>query len=229
MKLGIMQPYLFPYIGYWQLIKEVDTYVVYDDVAYIVRGWINRNNLLVNGEKRLFTISLKTASPNKLINEIEILDDFTRFIKTIEHNYSKAPYYENVIKIILQISAFNKSNLALFITNSIRIICNYLNIKTNIVLSSSLKKDNSLKGKEKIISICKQLDADEYYNSIGGIELYKREDFINNNISLYFLKPELIPYKQFKNDFIPGLSIIDVMMFNSVETINGMLDDFELV
>ncbi|MDR0611940.1 MAG: WbqC family protein [Dysgonamonadaceae bacterium] len=229
MKLGIMQPYFLPYIGYWQLIKAVDTYVIYDDVAYIVRGWINRNNLLINGEKRRFTINLKNASHNKLINEIEILDDFRNFMKTIEYNYSRAPYYKKVIEILVKIIAFDKSNLALFIANSISIICDYLNIDTHTVLSSSLQKDVSLKGKEKIIAICKLLNADKYYNSAGGIALYKKDDFFHSNIDLYFLKTHIYPYKQFTNTFISDLSIIDVMMFNSVEEINNMLNKFELV
>jgi hypothetical protein len=229
MKLGIMQPYLFPYIGYWQLIKAVDTYVIYDDVAYIVRGWINRNNLLINGEKRLFTISLKNASPNKLINEIGILDDFVKFIKMIQYNYAKAPYFKNVMELITNIVAFDKSNLSLFIINSIETILKYLNIRTKLAVSSSLDKDDTLMGQDKIINICKLIGASDYYNAIGGYELYNREAFLREGIKLHFLKSNLIPYKQFKNDFIPGLSIIDVMMFNSIESIKQMLDDFELV
>ncbi|GHV57691.1 hypothetical protein AGMMS49579_23930 [Spirochaetia bacterium] len=229
MKLGIMQPYLFPYIGYWQLIKAVDTYVIYDDVSYIVRGWINRNNLLINGEKKLFTISLNGASPNKLINEISIADEFNNFLKMLEHNYSKAPYFEQVMKLIKEIVIYDKSNLALFIANSIKIILAYLYINTKLALSSSLDKDNSLKGRDKILDICKLLDASDYYNAIGGIELYSKEEFMQNNINLYFLKTDFISYKQFRNGFIPGLSIIDVMMFNSPEQINQMLDKYELI
>lgn len=229
MKLGIMQPYFLPYIGYWQLIKAVDTYVIYDDVAYIVRGWINRNNFLINGEKRLFTISLNHASPNRLINEIEIADDFSKFINTLNHNYSKAPYFEKIMPIIQRIIDFDKANLSLFITNSIQVILDYLNIDTKIILSSSLEKDSELKGKDKILSISKLLGGSEYYNAIGGMELYDREEFRKQGINLYFLKSNIIPYRQFKNEFVPGLSILDVMMFNPVDTINKMLDDYKLI
>jgi hypothetical protein len=229
MKLGIMQPYFLPYIGYWQLIKAVDVYVIYDDVAYIVRGWINRNNLLINGEKKLFTISLNNASVNKLINEISIADDFKKFLMTLEHNYSKAPYFRDIMKLIQEIVKYDKSNLALFVANSIKIMLEYLRIDTKLLLSSSLDKDNRLKGKDRILNICKILGAADYYNAIGGMELYNKEEFLQNDINLYFLKANVVPYKQLKNDSVPGLSIIDVMMFNSVETINKMLDDFELV
>jgi hypothetical protein len=229
MKLGIMQPYLFPYIGYWQLIKEVDTYVVYDDVTYIKGGWINRNNYLINGEKSLFTIKLKNAGSYKLINEIEILDDFVKFVKMVQNNYAKAPYFKDVIELIRNIVTFDKSSLSLFIINSIETILKYLNVETKLIVSSSLDKNSTLKGQDKVLDICKLLGASYYYNAIGGYELYNKETFMKEGIKLYFLKSKLVPYKQFKNDFIPGLSIIDVMMFNSVETINEMLDGFELV
>ncbi|GHV20468.1 hypothetical protein FACS189494_04270 [Spirochaetia bacterium] len=229
MKVGIMQPYFLPYLGYWQLIKAVDTYVVYDDVNYIVRGWINRNNLLINGEKKLFTISLKEASRNKLINAIEIVDDFSSFTKMVQHNYVKAPYYKEAMELSQQIISYDRSSLSLFITNSIKVINNYLNIETKTILSSSLDKDNSLKGKDKIISICKLLNTTDYYNAIGGQELYDKEEFLTHGISLYFLKTNISPYKQFSNDFVSGLSILDVMMFNSKEDINKMLDNYELI
>jgi len=229
MKLAIMQPYFLPYIGYWQLIKAVDTYIVYDDVNYIKSGWINRNNFLVNKDKQLFTIQIKGASSYKLINQIEIIDDFVNFIKSIHQNYNKSPFFGHVMKLLKQIAEYNKSNLALFIFNSIKIIINYLHIDVNLVLSSSLNKNNVLKGKEKVIDICKTLGVTDYYNAIGGIELYSKQDFIQNGINLFFLKTNITPYKQLNNKFVPNLSILDVMMFNSVEKINQMLDDFELL
>jgi hypothetical protein len=150
-------------------------------------------------------------------------------MNTVNHNYSKAPYFEKVMPLIQKIIYFDKVNLGLFVTNSIQVILNYLNIDTKIILSSSLEKDNELKGKNKIISICKLLGASEYYNAIGGMELYDREEFSKQGIYLYFLKSNIIPYRQFKNDFVPGLSILDVMMFNSVDMIHQMLDSYELV
>ncbi len=224
-----MQPYFMPYIGYWQLIKCVDKYVIYDDVNYINRGWINRNNILVNGKKQLFSISLNGASQNKLINAISISDDFVKFRKTIAMAYSKAPYYYDISSLINKIIGFPKDNLANFIGNSIELVCDYLDIKTRLIMSSSIEKNNSLKAQDKILDICSILKADTYINAIGGQELYKKEDFAKEGIRLDFIKSKYIEYPQFKNEFVPWLSIIDVMMFNSVGEISFMLDKYDLV
>lgn len=229
MTIGIMQPYFMPYIGYWQLIAAVDTYVVYDDVNFIKRGWINRNNILLKGEKKLFSIALHEASQNKLINEISIADDFSKLHKTIQMAYAKAPFYAEIMELLDSIFDYPKHNIALFIDNSIRKVCDYLNIQTNIILSSNIEKDNALKGQDKIISICKLLQADTYINAIGGVELYDKKVFEKNNICLLFLKPEIECYQQFKNDFVPGLSMIDVLMFCSPKQIREMLQRYSLI
>ncbi len=229
MKVGIMQPYFMPYLGYWQLIKAVDKYVVYDDVNFIKQGWINRNNLLVEEQKKLFTIILNGATPNKLINEIELKDDFIKFRKTIGYNYSKAPYFENIMLMLDDIFHYENKNLGEFLFNSINKVCDYLAINTEIILSSEINKNNELKSKDKVLHICKLLKANEYYNAIGGQDLYNKKEFENHGIRLKFLQAELVPYKQFNNEFISGLSIIDVLMFNSVEEVNKMLDNYELL
>ncbi len=229
MKLGIMQPYFMPYIGYWQLMAAVDTYVIYDDVNYIKKGWINRNNILVNNDKQLFTISLNGASQNKLINEITIADDFTKLRKTIHMAYHKAPYYNDVMALLDKIFSYQSSNLADFIANSIELVCQYLDIQTKIIMSSDIEKDNSLKGQDKILEICKLLNADTYYNAIGGQELYDKSVFEKENIKLCFLKSDIPEYSQYNNNFVPGLSIIDVLMFNNPMLVNKMLIDYTLV
>lgn len=229
MTLGIMQPYFMPYIGYWQLMAAVDTYVIYDDVNYIKKGWINRNNILVNNDKQLFTISLNGASQNKLINEITIADDFTKLRKTIHMAYHKAPYYNDVMALLDKIFSYQSSNLADFIANSIELVCQYLDIQTKIIMSSDIEKDNSLKGQDKILEICKLLNADTYYNAIGGQELYDKSVFEKENIKLCFLKSDIPEYSQYNNNFVPGLSIIDVLMFNNPMQVNKMLIDYTLV
>lgn len=232
MKLGIMQPYFLPYIGYWQLLNAVDTYVIYDDVNFIKGGWINRNNILMNGEAKMFNIQMQGASSNKLINEIGISRNNIwkkKLLKTIENCYRNAPYFEKVYPIIQSIINYSDENLARYIENSIRSICEYLCINTKIIISSEIKKNNSLKAEEKVIDICKILNADEYYNAIGGRELYSYENFENNSINLKFLKTNNnITYNQFTNKFIPNLSILDVMMFNSVSDIKRFLRHYEL-
>lgn len=232
MKLGIMQPYFFPYIGYWQLMNAVDKYVIYDDVNFIKGGWINRNRILMNGEAKMINLKMNGASPNKLINEVEVAEDIVynkKLLKTIESCYKKAPYFEDVFPIIENIIIQDNKNLAKYLEYSIRKICKYLSINTELIVSSTLNKNNDLKGQDKVIAICNVLGADEYYNAIGGQELYSYSKFNTHGVKLSFLKTGMIEYQQFNNDFVPNLSILDVMMFNSVEDIKKMLNLYELL
>lgn len=231
MKLGIMQPYFFPYLGYWQLINAVDKYVVYDDVAYIKGGWINRNNILVNGMSSLITLPLEKSSSLKKINEINIINNDNvknKLLKTVQMTYKKAPFFDTVMPMISDL-LFNNSNIAMLNYKTILKVKEFLNMDTEIILSSELQKNNSLKSQDKVIYICKELYADNYINAIGGQELYSKEEFAKHNIKLNFIKMNEIEYKQFSNDFVPNLSIIDVLMFNSPEQIKEMLDDFVLL
>ena len=227
-----MQPYFFPYIGYWQLLNAVDKYVIYDDVNFIKGGWINRNRILMNGEPRYFNLPMLGASPNKLINQIEVNQDSklrNRNLQIIKDAYKKAPCFSQAFPVIERILQCQETNLAENIAESIRIICDYLDIHTEILISSSLQKDCNLKGQDKVVYICKLLGATEYYNAIGGQSLYSFSDFEKEGIQLYFLKTEAIEYDQFDNPFHSNLSIIDVMMFNSREKIQAMLQQYTLI
>ena len=231
MKIGIMQPYFFPYIGYWQLINAVDKYVIYDDVNYIKGGWINRNRILINDKPSFINLKMNGSSPNKLIKEIHVSNDNlwkNKLLKSIELSYRKAPFFEMSFPIIEEIINHDEVNLSLYLENLIKRIAEYLEMNTEFVLSSNIEKDNSLKGQDKVIEICKSLGAKVYYNAIGGVELYSAENFNSYGIELKFLRTEYIEYKQFKNDFSPYLSIIDVMMFNSKEEIMNILDMYSL-
>ena len=230
-KIAIMQPYFFPYIGYWQLISAVDIFVLYDDVNYIKKGWINRNNILLNKSKHLITIPLLNVSQNKHINECIISDDdkiINNIIKTINLAYRKAPYYNLVFPTLEKIIK-TKGSISDLVLKSVLWIKEYLNIDTEIILSSSIDKNNELKGQDKIIEIVKKLNGNHYINAIGGQELYDKEIFNNNEIKLNFIKMKEIKYKQFNNEFVPNLSFIDVLMFNSPEEIKRMLNDYELI
>ncbi len=232
MKLGIMQPYFVPYLGYWQLLNAVDQYVIYDDVNYIKGGWINRNRILCNGNPTYFNLPVIGASPNKLINEIKVnLNEkiMNKSLKTIQQSYAKAPYFDDIYPLIENIMLYKEENLALFIKHSFEVIAKYLDIDTKFVLSSDLNKDNSLKGQDKVIHICNLLQASEYYNAIGGQELYSYDCFEKNNIILSFLDSNLKEYTQLGNEFVPGLSIVDIMMFNSKETCKELLNDYSLI
>lgn len=229
MKLAIMQPYFFPYIGYFQLISAVDTFVIYDDVNYIKQGWINRNRILLKGKEHLLTLNLANASSFKLINEIKIGNNNDKLLKTIEQTYKKAPFFHESFSVVEEILTFKESNLAGFLENSIRKLTSILCIQTNIVVSSKVEKDISKKGIDKVIDICKVLNASIYINAIGGQGLYSKEAFVQKQINLKFIKSHSINYAQFNNEFVPWLSIVDVMMFNSKEKIKKMLNKYELI
>lgn len=230
MKLAIMQPYFMPYIGYWQLMTAVDNYVIFDDVNFINRGWINRNKILVNGHEHLFSIALHEASQNKLIKDIEIADNFQKLRKTIELNYKKAPFFEDVMDLLDEIFCFNDKNLARFIGNSFEVVSKYIDISCNFIFSSGIEKNKDLKASKKILDICKCLNASEYINAIGGQELYSKEEFAENDITLKFIKiDETISYKQNEEEFIPNLSIIDVLMYNGKERTKALLNRYTLI
>lgn len=229
MKVAIMQPYFLPYLGYWQLLNLVDTFVIYDDVNYINKGWINRNNMLLSSQIFQFNLLLSGASQNKKINEIEIQPDQKKLIKTIESAYKKAPNFDAVFQLFLKVMGNDNRCLATFLGESIKEIADYLTIQTEIINSSELKKDNSLKGEDKILDICKILGASDYINPIGGYELYSQEAFCKEGIRLNFLNCKTVSYKQFNIEPVPNLSIIDVLMFNEINAVKEMLEQFELL
>ncbi len=231
MTLAIMQPYLFPYIGYFQLLNAVDKFVIYDDVAFINRGWINRNCILNNGKSQLFTVPLKDASQNKLIHEISIDSDQKwreKLLKTIQQNYKKAPHFAEVFPLVERILQQPESNVSTAIYQSLRMICEYLYIDTPIIETSRIYNNAHLKAQERILDICLQEKADHYINPTGGRELYDRELFAENGIKLNFIRANEVPYPQFTNEFVPWLSIIDIMMFNSLEQIHELLKTYTL-
>jgi hypothetical protein len=229
MNLAVMQPYLFPYIGYWQLVDAVDIFVIYDDVNFIKRGYINRNNILENKTYQLITLELIGASQNKRINEISIGNNTNKLLKTLKQNYLKAPFYKDVFPLLEEILNNNQKELSRFLGFSLVKISKYLNLDTKFLYSSDIKNDKTFKAQDRLIEMSKILNATGYINSIGGIELYDKEIFSQNDINLSFLKSSEISYKQFNNEFIPNLSIIDVLMFNSKDNVKNMLNQFQLI
>jgi hypothetical protein len=229
MKLAIMQPYLFPYLGYFQLIRAVDSFVVYDDVNYIKGGWINRNFILAQGDKQLFTLPLQGASPNRLINQIAVGGRKNKLIETIQQSYSKAPHFPEVFPLIEEILLHQETNLARFLDHSLRRVCDHLALHPQWRISSTLKKENELRGQEKVLAICKELGASHYINVSGGKELYGQDAFVDRGARLSFIQSKPVAYRQFGKTFVPNLSIIDVMMFNDRAQCIKLLEEYELV
>lgn len=234
MKIAIMQPYLFPYIGYFQLINAVEKFIIYDDVNFIKQGWINRNNILVNGSKYLFLLPIEKISSFKKINETKInLNIYNKskkkLLKTVEQSYRKAPFYKNTMPLIEKTFELDSKYISDFAKQSITEICSYLEIKTEIVKSSGIYDNGNLKSADRLIDICKKENATQYINPIGGQELYSKQEFETQNIKLNFLKTKELKYRQFKNTFVPNLSIIDLLMFCPKEDAKNMLLKYELI
>ena len=232
MKAAIMQPYFFPYVGYFQLINSVDQFIVYDNIKYTKKGWINRNRFLQNGSDVVFSIPLKKDSDRLDVRERTISADFNKgkFLNQFREAYRRAPYFEQAFSVFEKVVLNDETNLFNYIYNSITEICEYLTIDTEIVISSHLQVDHSLQGKDKVVALCKHVGADVYINAIGGQDLYSKEDFIARGIEIKFLKPKPLEYRQFHDEFVPWLSILDVMMFNSKEHIKHyVLNNYELL
>lgn len=232
MRIAIMQPYLFPYIGYFQLINSVERFVIYDDVTFIKQGWINRNNILLSDKPFLFTVPLLNASSFTYIKDTAISYKapwVDKLLKTIEQAYRKAPYYNSVVALVEKTLRGHQETIGGMATDSIVAVGEYLGLNTEIITGSAVYANQHLAAQERVIDICRQEKANQYHNPVGGQILYTKEDFAKNDIQLNFIKTPLLPYKQFKEPFVPWLSIIDVLMFNSPTDTLTLIQNYELI
>lgn len=234
MKLAVMQPYFFPYIGYFQLLNVVDEFVVYDNIEFSKKGWINRNRILVNGKDIYITLPLKNDSDYLDVRDRVLADSWHKERKTmlnrISGAYRKAPRFNAVFPMLEECILFENMNLFQFIFHSLTLTKEYLGISTPLKIASEIPIDHSLRSGKKVMALCKARQAKDYVNPIGGLNLYKKEDFLSEGVNLFFLKSRDVVYEQFEDNFVPWLSIIDVMMFNSVEVITDYLNrSFEIL
>lgn len=228
-----MQPYFFPYIGYWQLLSAVDRFVVYDNIQFTKKSWIRRNRILLNGTDKYITLPIKKDSDYLDISERYLSEGYPqeqqKLLNQIRMAYKKAPYFNHVYPLIEECITYENNNLFQFIYYSIIKVANYLDIQTEIIVSSNIKISPALKNKERVIETCKTLNGEVYINLVGGQTLYNKNEFFHNEIELSFIQVEEREYKQFDNLFIPNLSIIDVMMFNSKEMIQDMIHAYKII
>ena len=233
MKTGIMQPYFLPYLGYFQLINACDSFVVYDNIQFTKKGWIHRNRMLLNGKDMMFTLPLKNDSDYLNVDQRFLGENYekekAKILGQVKSSYSKALHFKTAFPIIEDIFNDSERNLFAFIFNALKKINNYLDITTPLIVSSTIDIDHSLKGRHKVIELIKKLGADTYINPIGGMELYSKDEFSENGIALQFHKMKPVVYPQFSNEFIPYLSILDVMMFNDKTTMRNYLGEFDLL
>lgn len=229
MKIAIMQPYLFPYIGYFQLIYASDLFLIYDDVAYIKQGYINRNSInTANGVTR-FTLPVPGASSNKLISELEFSRDTGKVIKLIEQSYAGSPYFDSVMPIVKEVLELSNRSIATVCERSFELVFAYIGVRINSKKTSALDYDRSVSATEKLIQISKNFGARTYVNPAGGRTLYNTQDFSRNGLELKFIEPLPIVYEQNRGEFVSNLSIIDCLMNCSPEEIVHFMCSYKLV
>lgn len=222
MSIAIMQPYIFPYIGYFQLVYSSELFIFYDDVNFINKGWVNRNRILANGKDLLITIPCIDASQNKLIKDVQLLNDdksLRKILTTIQMNYKKAPHYDAIYPLIENIFNCKHNTISEFAIDSVVSISQYLGLQTVFKNSSTSYSNQTLKKGDRLIDICHIEKQNLYINAVGGKEIYNQEQFKSKGVTLKFLVPELHEYLQFKQPFVPWLSVIDILMFNTKEYI----------
>ncbi len=230
MKAAIMQPYFFPYIGYFQLMAAVDVFVAYDNIKYTKKGWINRNRYLHNGFEAPFGIPLRKGSDHLDIVRRQLSADFDRpkLLAQLREAYRKAPHFADTYPLIEAVVGAEATNLFEFLLYGLTATRDHLGLRTPIVASSSIEADHSLRSQERVIAIAKSLGARTYINPIGGIDLYSRAAFAGAGLELRFLRPLPIEYAQTGGSFVPWLSIVDVLMFNGADRTQALLSEYEL-
>ena len=230
--LAIMQPYFFPYLGYWQLIKAVDKFVLYDDVNYIKSGWVNRNRILINSKPKYITVPLQQLSSSKMISEMELepLSNWReKLLKTIFLVYGRAPHFSTVFPVIESLVKYETSSLSAYLIYQIKALSKLLEINTQITISSATYKNNALSGQARVLDICKRECALTYVNAPGGRQLYDPDLFGQHHIIVRFLSMRTVSYAQRAKEFTPNLSIIDVLMENGFSQVAGYLNEFDLL
>ena len=233
MKVAIMQPYFLPYPGYFQLVAAVDAFVIYDDIKFTKQSWINRNRLLASGEAEIFTVPIAKGSDALDIRDRELAADFpaqrAKLERRIEAAYGNAPFFHTVMPVVRACLATPEANLFRFLHHTLETVLNHLGVRTPMHISSALGVPRALRGQDRVLATCAALGATEYVNAPGGRALYDDASFRRAGLRLTFLQPRIPAYAQFSGDFVPNLSIIDAMMFNSPTNLAGLLAAYDLV
>jgi len=230
--VGIMQPYIFPYIGYFQLIAATQCFVVYDDVKYTKKGWINRNRFLLHGSPAYFSVPLRSDSDALDVRQRFLAENFMphKILNQLTEAYRRAPFFDETFDLVEKVFLWPQRNLFDFLFFSIQACCDHLGLRVPLLVSSSLNIDRQLKAQERVIASCLALRATNYLNPIGGQALYVREDFARHGLVLEFLQAGLRPYRQVGEGFVPALSILDVLFFNGLEkTRQQVFEDFKII
>ena len=227
-----MQPYLFPYLGYFHLVTAAEEFVFYDDVHYIKQGWINRNNILVGGKPLRFSVPIADASSFRPIKDVHVTGVerwFAKFAKTLAQAYGHAPCYTDVMPMISKVFTAPHTSIADLAIASIQETFAYLQLPFRYIRSSErFPQSQGMERAERLIHITRELELSGYVNAAGGKDLYDKPLFAKHGIHLSFVKSEAISYPQHGGEFVPNLSIIDVLMFNTKPAVCHLLQRFSL-
>ena len=225
-RVAIMQPYFLPYIGYFQLVAAADEFIVYDDIQYTKKGWINRNRYLCEGRDRLFTLPVQQGPSLADVHERSLAAGFDRpaLLNRLREAYRQAPHFDETFPLVESVVRRGEGNLFAYVFGSIRDVCGHLGLATRLTVSSTLGVDRALAGAGRVIALCRRAGADTYINPIGGRELYAADEFARHGIALRFLRSGEVRYPQFGAGFVPALSIVDVLMFNGREGTRRLVD-----
>lgn len=224
---AVMQPYIFPYIGYYQLAFASDVFVIYDDVAFRKKSYINRNSILLKEKEKTFSLPILGASQNSLIKDLKYAGD-KKILKTIQHAYGKAPFYKDVIGLIVSIIESEERNVARLNEKSLRLVFEYLGIRRKFIFASELDYDREVDRADRLINLSKYFNCEQYINSLGGKELYDKKYFLEQGIQLKFIESKIKPYSQISSTFVPYLSMIDILMNCGIEEIKQLMVSYKL-
>jgi len=228
MNIAIMQPYFFPYIAYFQLINEVDTFVFYNDVQFRKNSWFHRNRISpYSSEEEFIYIGLKLKKHNSKsnINEITLDNGIVwkkKFLKKLKFSYKFNSQLNSIYNYLEDILRNDVLTLSEFNIKTLKYVSNLLNIKDKVFINSNELGNSIYSGVERIVHTCKLLEADKYLNLIGGRDLYDKDYFSNNGIELKFLETKESPL------FNSYYSILDLLLKNKKETAVNHLKEFSL-
>ena len=235
MRLGLNQPYFFPYIGHYALIKQVDLYIIDDIVQFTDKSWMTRNRILKpQGGWQYIIMPVKKHSSKSAILEITVDDEKKwkqKILKQLDY-YRRAPFFSQTYELVEKLLNTQSNRLSEINENITRGVCAYLGIDTPIEVLSRMKisYDPPQEADEWGLNLCRAVPGvTEYWNAPGGASFYDRKKYRDAGIEIKFQKMIFEEYPQKGDPFEPGLSILDVMMFNDTARIRQMMDHYELI
>lgn len=231
-----MQPYFFPYPGYFSLIKATNKWIVFDTPQYANYSWMNRNRIInCNDDNWMyFIVPLKKRPLRTSINSIVIQNEVNwkeKIISQLGYYKKHAPYYNHVVEFLRETLTSEFVKLSDLNIHTLKATCKYIGIDFNYEIYSemNLQIEDIHAPDEWGLNICKAMGVSKFINPERGQNFIDRQKYLNEKVDIKFLEYRYPDYDQKMEEFIPGLSIIDAMMFNSPKELKVILEDYKLV